>query len=148
MLETRTIQQSKSSPSAAIIFVRKVHGLSLYLCIEYRAINKIMITNRCRLPIMTEAQNCVSVSKIFTKLDPNNGYDVIRITEGEEEKTSFHCYYRLDEFLVMPFSLSNASASFHGMMKHSLKDLRTKGLVVDIKAILIYTQIQSNTKYS
>jgi hypothetical protein len=118
----------------------KAHGRGLRLCVDYRGINKITIANQYPLPIMTELQDRVRGSKIFTKIDVKNGYHLIRIKEGDEWKTAFRCRYGLYEFLVMPFGLTNAPASFQDMMNHILKDLLDKGVVVYIDDILIYAK--------
>jgi hypothetical protein len=123
MLETGKIRPSKSPAAAPILFVPKAHGRGLRLCVDYRGINKITIANRYPLPIMSELQDRVRDSKIFTKIDLKNGYHLIRIKEGDEWKTAFRCRYGLYEFLVMPFGLTNAPASFQDMMNHILKDL-------------------------
>jgi hypothetical protein len=84
MLETGKIRWSKSPASAPILFIPKAHGRGLRLCVDYRGINKITIANRYPLPIMTELQDRVCGSKIFTKIDLKNGYHLIRIKEGDE----------------------------------------------------------------
>jgi hypothetical protein len=137
MLETGKIRRSKSPAAAPILLVPKAHGRGRRLCVDYRGINKITIANRYPLPIMSELQDHVRDSKIFTKIDLKNGYHLIRIKEGDEWKTTFRCRYGLYEFLVMPFGLTNAPASFQDMMNHILKDLLDKGVVVYIDDILI-----------
>jgi hypothetical protein len=83
MLETGKIRRSKSPAAAPILFVPKVHGRDLRLCVNYRGINKITIANRYLLPIMSELQDRVRDSKIFTKIDLKNGYNLICIKEGD-----------------------------------------------------------------
>jgi hypothetical protein len=138
MLETGKIRRSISPAAAPILFVPNAHGRGLRLCVDYRGINKITIANRYALPIMSELQDRVRNSKIFTKIDLKNGYHLIRIIEGDEWKTTFRHRYGLYEFLVMPFGLTNAPASFQDMMNHILKGLLDKGVVVYIDDILIY----------
>jgi hypothetical protein len=83
------------------LVVPKVHGRGLRLCIDYCGINKITNANGYPLPIMSELQDRVRDSKIFTKIDLKNGYHLIPITEGDELKTVFRCRYGLYKFLVM-----------------------------------------------
>jgi uncharacterized membrane protein len=89
---------------------------------------------------MSELQDRVRDSKIFTKIDLKNGYHLIRIKEGDEWNTAVRCRYGLYEFLVIPFGLTNVPASFQAMMNHMLKDLLDKGVVVYIDDILIYVK--------
>jgi hypothetical protein len=140
MLETAKIRRSKSPPAAPILFVPNAHGRGLRLCVDYRGINKITSANRYPLPIMSELQDRVRDSKIFTKIDLKNGYHLICIKEGDGWKTAFRCRYGLYKFLVMPFGLTNAPASFRDMMNHILEDLLDKGVIVYIDDILIYAK--------
>jgi hypothetical protein len=112
MLETGKIRMSKSPSAEPILFVPKAHGRGLLLCVYYRAINKITIGNRYPLLIMTELQDRIRDSKIFTKIDLKNGYHLIRIKDGDELKTAFGYRYRLYAFLVIQIGLTNAPASF------------------------------------
>jgi hypothetical protein len=89
MLETGKIRWSKSLAGAPILFLPKGYGSGLRLCVDCRAINKIMIANRYPIPIMSELQDRVRGSKIFTKINLKNDYHVIRIKEGDEWKPAF-----------------------------------------------------------
>jgi hypothetical protein len=138
MLDTCKIRRSKSPAAVPILFIPKAHGRRLRLWVDYDRINKIPIAKRYPLPIMSELQDRVSDSKIFTKIHLKNGYHLICIKEDDEWKTAVQYRYGLYQFLVMPFGVTNASAAFHNMINHILKDLLDKGVVVYIDEILIY----------
>jgi hypothetical protein len=76
-MATGKIRKSKSSVAAPILFVPKAHGRGLRLCVDYRGINKITIANRYPLPLMSELQDRVIGSRMFTKIDLKNGYHLI-----------------------------------------------------------------------
>jgi hypothetical protein len=98
MMATRKIPKSKSPGAAPILFVPNAHGRGLRLCVDYRGINKITIANRYPLLFMSELQDRVIGSRIFTKIDLKNGYYLIRIKEEDKWKTAFHYRYGLYEF--------------------------------------------------
>ena len=81
-------------------------------------------------------------TKIFTKLDLRHGYNLIQIAEGDEWKTAFRTKYGLFEYLMMPFGLCNAPASFQAMINQVLRELLDEGVLVYIDDILIYSEME------
>ena len=79
---------------------------------------------------MQELQDRIQGAQFFTKIDLKNGYHLVRMKEGEERKTAFRTGYGLYEFLVMPFRLTNAPATFQNMMNHIFRDMIDLGLLV------------------
>jgi hypothetical protein len=75
-------------------------------------------------------------------MDLKNSYPLIRIKEGDEWKTAFRYRYGLYEFLVMPFGLSNAPATFQDMMNHIFRDMLDQGVIAYIDNVLIYAEIE------
>jgi hypothetical protein len=98
--------------------------------------------NRYPLPLMNELRDRIQGAKIFTKMDLKNGYNLIRIKKGDEWKTAFRTRYGHYEYLVMPFGLANAPATFQNMMNEILRDLIDAGVVAYIDDILIYSKTE------
>ncbi|KAH9263504.1 hypothetical protein BASA83_013102 [Batrachochytrium salamandrivorans] len=67
----------------------------------------------------------LSTGKVFTTLDLRGAYNLLRIKEGDEPKTSFITKYGQFEFLVMPFGLANAPAQFQRMMNALFRDVQS-----------------------
>ena len=59
-------------------------------------------------------------AKVFMKLDLCNTYYHIRIQEGDEWKTAFRMWYGYFEYMVMPFGLANAPATFQAYINRAL----------------------------
>ena len=110
-LQKGWIKPSKSPAGAPILFVPKSDG-TMRLCVDYRGLNKMTIKNRHPLPLISELLDRLSHAVIFTKLDLRDAYHRIRIKAGDEWKTAFKTKYGLFEYLVMPFGLANAPATF------------------------------------
>ena len=96
---------------------------------DYRGLNKITIPNQYPLLLMQELQDRVQGAQWFTKIDLKNGFNLIRIREGDEWKTTFRTHYGLYEFKVMPFGLTNAPSTFQDMMNHVLLDILDVGIL-------------------
>ena len=62
------IHKLELSTSALILFVPK-KDKSLYLCVNYCGLNKIIVKNRYTLPLIVEILDWLSGKKLFTKLD-------------------------------------------------------------------------------
>jgi len=61
---------------------------------------------------MEELSARVSEASFITKVDLKSGFYLIRMALGHEKFMAFHTKFGLYEYLVMPFGLSNAPATF------------------------------------
>ena len=107
---------------------------------DYRALNKITIQNRTALPNILETLDQLRDDRVFTKIDLQSGYHLIRIAEGDEHKTAFRTKYGHFEFLVMPFGLCNALATFQTFMNEIFWDLIDNCLMVYLDDIFVYSK--------
>jgi len=144
MEKTGKIQRSTSPAGSPILFVPKPNGWGLRPCVDYTGLNAITIPIRYPLPLMQELQDRVQGARWFTKLDLKNGFNLIRIREGDEWKTAFQTQYGLYKFRVMPFGLTNAPLTFQDMMNHVLSDMLDIGVQADMDDILIYAKEEVN----
>jgi len=139
MLVEGKIADSESPYSAPILFVPKSDG-SLRLWVDYRNLNKLTILNKYPLPLMDKLQDCVAGAKVFTKLNLNDEYHLIRMRNGDVHKTAFRTRYGQYDYMVMPFGLVNAPATFQTMMNKILREFLDHGVVVYRDDILIYSE--------
>jgi transposase InsO family protein len=133
------IRPSKSPVGAPILFVPKADG-TMRLCVDYRGLNKVTIKNRYPIPLVSEMLDRLSKAKLFTKLDLRDAYHRLRVKEGDEWKTAFKTRYGHFEYLVMPFGLANAPATFQSYIHRALGGLLDRTCVVYLDDILIYSE--------
>jgi hypothetical protein len=100
----------------------------------------VTVKNRYPLPLIGEIMDRLVGAKVYTKLDLRNAYHRIRIREGDEWKTAFRTRYGHFEYLVMPFGLANAPATFQAYINQALKGLVDVSCVVYLDDILIYSR--------
>ena len=141
MTDMGAVRELKSSCSKLVLFVPKGHGCGLNLCIDFRGINKIMVTNRYPLSNMDEIKDHFSRANWFTKMDLTNGYHLIWIKKGDEWNTAFLCQDGLLQYTVMPFGLVNASMKFQSMINHIFWDMQDKGMIAFMDKIIIHAEI-------
>ena len=139
LLEKGYIQPSKSPFGSPILFVKKKGG-SLRMCIDYRALNRMTIKNRCPLPRIDDLLERLVGAKYFTVLDLRSGYNQVRIHPDDIEKTAFRTRYGHFEFKVLPFGLCNAPATFQTLMNNVFQDLIDESVLVYLDDIMIYSK--------
>lgn len=137
-LQKGWIRRSTSSAGALILFVPKKDD-GLRLCVDYRGLNAVTVKNRHPLPLITETLNRLCGVKVFSKLDLKDAYHRLRIREGDEWKTAFRTRYGHFEYLIMPFGLANAPATFQAYINRALIGLVDVTCVVYLNDILIYS---------
>ena len=138
LLKKGWIRPSNSPAASPVLFARKPNG-GLRLCVDYRGLNAITVPDRYPLPLFKETLRQLSKSKWFTKLDVKSAFHRLRIKEGDEWMTAFRCRLGLFEWLVTPFGLINAPASFQRYINEQLRENLDINATAYMDDILIYT---------
>ena len=75
------------------------------------------------IPRIDKLLDCLNGSKYFCTLDLEAGYWQIAMFTDDVEKTAFITHIGLYEWVVMPFGLCNAPATFCRLMETVLSDI-------------------------
>ena len=114
-IEKGYIRPSKSPYASSFFFIKKKDG-KLRPVQDYRRINEWTIRNQYPLPLIDDLIRDLGGAQIFSKLDVRQGYNNIRIKEGDEHKAAFKTRRGLFEPTVMYFGLCNSPATFQSFM--------------------------------
>ena len=98
------------------------------------------IENIYPLPCIDDLFDQIREATIWSKLDLRYGYHQVRIKDEDIFKTAFKTCYGHYDFVVMPFRLTNALASFMCLMNSVLSKYLDNVIVVFIDDILIYSK--------
>ncbi|KAK3529848.1 hypothetical protein QTP86_007258 [Hemibagrus guttatus] len=132
------IRPSTSPAAAGFFFVGKKDG-GLRPCTDYRGLNTVTVRSPYPLPLVPAALEQLRGARVFTKLDLRSAYNLVRIREGDEWKTTFHTTHGHYEYCVMPFGLTNAPAVFQALINEVFRDLLGRGVIAYIDNILVYS---------
>jgi Reverse transcriptase (RNA-dependent DNA polymerase) len=94
----------------------------LRMCLDYRALNKFTIKNKCPIPRIDEIFDRLQGAQYVTSLDLRSGYYQIRMKDADIPKTCIRTRYGSFEFLILPFGLTNAPSTFQAVMNDVFRE--------------------------
>ena len=138
LLEQGFIRPSRSSAGAPVLFVRKAEG-GLRFCVDYRKLNAVTEPDTYPLPLMLETLRTVAQHQWVSKVDVISAFHRVRVRSGDEAKTAFNTRLGSYEWLVTPFGLTGAPATFQRYINWVLRDHLDKDASAFIDDVSIYT---------
>jgi hypothetical protein len=139
LLDKGFIHPSSSHWGCPALFVSK-KDKGLRLCVDYRPLKAVTIKNKYPLPRIDILFDQLAGAQVFFKIDLHSGYHQIKIRDEDIPKMAFSMRYKLYEYLVISFVLTNAPAHFMYLMNSVFMPELDKFIVVFIDDILVYSK--------
>ncbi|KAH9316964.1 hypothetical protein KI387_018733, partial [Taxus chinensis] len=105
-----------------IVPILKKNG-KIHICIDFRDINKACPKDDFPLPSIDVIVDATARFEILSLMDGFSGYNQIRISKQDQAKTTFITPWGTYCYVVMPFGLKNAGATYQRAMKYIFHDL-------------------------
>ncbi|XP_070571314.1 uncharacterized protein [Ptychodera flava] len=115
MLSANIIQSSCSPWASPIVMVPKKDH-TIRFCVDYRRLNQITQFDAYPMARIDEILDEIGRSKFISSLDLTKGYWQIPLDDDSRAKSAFITPFGLYEYLVMPFGMQNAPATFQRLI--------------------------------
>ena len=141
LLEAGAIENAKGPWAAPLVLVPKKGG-EWRMCVDFRELNQVTKKDAYPLPLIDSLMRMFEGSSYFSTLDLKAGYHQVRMADQDREKTAFITPFGLYQFIVMPFGLCNAPATFQRLVDTIFAKYIGHGVGVYLDDIVIYSSTQ------
>ena len=115
LLDTGVISKSKSPYASPVVLVKK-KDKTLRVCVDFRKLNARTVKDLYPIPRISEMLQALSGAECLCSLDLQSGYLQGKTACKDKAKTAMTTSFRLYEFNMMPFGLTNEPAAFQMLM--------------------------------
>ena len=139
------IDQSKWE-SLMIVKPKKHNPKKLRICVNFRELNKVTLTNPFPTPYADEILNEVIGHECYSFTDGFLGYNQVPIDKEDHKNTTFVCEFGSFSYKVMPFGLKNAPTIFSRIVVKTFQEYIYKTMELYFDDWTIYSMLKDHCK--
>ena len=147
LLNDGIVRRSNSKFAAPIHLVPKKNG-TFRMVGDYRLLNLHTEPDRYTLPRINDILQTLHGAKVFSTIDIERAYHQIPMHPADIEKTAIITPFGLFEYLMMPFGLRNAGATFQRFMDSIFSDVEGVSTYMDDILVVGETTIEHDERLS
>jgi hypothetical protein len=123
LLEARFIKPVETTEWVSPVVLALKENGKLRVCINYKALNKIMKKDHYLLLVCEQILDEVTGHEMYTFRDGYKGYHQVKIAPEDQLKTTFTTPWGTFCYIIMPFGLCNALGTFQRLMNKVFEPL-------------------------
>ena len=120
---------------ANVVLVKKANG-KWRMCVDFTDLNKAYPKDSFPLPRIDQLVNSTVGHKLLTFMDAFPGYNQIKMTEEDQEKTAFITSQGLYCYKVMPFRLKNVGTTYQRLVNKMFSEQIGRNMEVYVDDML------------
>ena len=119
-----------------VVLVKKANG-KWRMCVDFMNLNKACPKDSFPLPRIDQLVDSTARHKLLTFMDAFSGYNQIKMTKEDQEKTAFIMSQGLYCYKIMPFGLKNAGATYHRLVNKMFSKQISRNMEVYVDDMLV-----------
>ena len=117
----------KSEWESPMVVQPKKHDLKkLRICVDFKELNKVTLTEPFPTPYANEILNEVAGHECYSFTDGFLGYNQVPIAKKDQKKMTFVCEFGSFTYRVMPFGLKNVLGVFSKIIVKTVQEYNYK----------------------
>ncbi|XP_017237355.1 uncharacterized protein LOC108210538 [Daucus carota subsp. sativus] len=121
---------------ANVVLVKKANG-KWRVCVDYTDLNAACPKDPYPLPTIDQLIDATAGHLMLSFMDAFSGYNQIKLSPQDREKTSFITHRGVYCYKVMPFGLINAGATYQRMMNKVFADQLGRNMEVYVDDMIV-----------
>jgi len=123
------VEPCSSEYASQVVVVKKRDGTPR-VCVDYRALNRIVSKDRYPLPLIEDILDRLQDARVFSSIDLKNGFFHVSVSKEVRKYTSFVTHNEQYQFLKVPFGFCNLPAIFQRFINVIFNDLTARGVAL------------------